>query len=350
MGPDLSLVLVAFRSAAVAPAALASFRSEATALGVAGEVVIVDHSGDEGELARLQALAPDRLLARANRGYAAGVNVGVAASSGRTVLVGNPDVRFEPGSLTALLAALDDGWAVVGPQFTLSGWLFPPADLQTPGEQLARWLAARSPVLWRRELGRELARWRAVWEASEPIAVPALSGALLAFRRDVWGRVGPWDEGYFLYFEETDWLWRVAAAGLRLAQVPAARVEHAWGHAADPDIAARQFERSRRRFLVEHHAWRGALASRLVGGSALVQASPIAADSAALPRGPLQWLLSPTVSGLPAAGLVGTGEDLVRALRGVAAARSGRGRYLVLAVDAAGTDAIGAWTWGGGDA
>ncbi|TAM49017.1 MAG: hypothetical protein EPN53_08850 [Acidobacteria bacterium] len=350
MSAEVSLVLVACRSSAVAPVAVAGFRAEAAVLGVSSEVVIVDHSDDEGEQTRLQALAPERLLAQPNRGYAAGINVGVAASSGHTVLVGNPDIAFEPGSVAALLTALDGGWDVVGPQFTLAGWLFPPADLQTPGEQLRRWLAGRSPALWRRELRRELARWRALWDASEPVALPLLSGALLAFRRGASERVGPWDEGYFLYFEETDWLRRAAAAGLRLAQVPRARVEHSWGHAADPEATGEQFARSRRRFLARHHGWRGRLAARFVGARSPLRPSPLPAGAEALPRGRLQWLLSPTALGVPAAGSSGSAQELSGALRGVSAARGNRGRFLVLALEPSSGRLAGVWSWevGGG--
>jgi len=41
-----------------------------------------------------------------------------------------------------------------------------------------------------------------------------LSGALLAFRRDTWNIVGPMDDRYHLYFEEDDWLCRIARAKL----------------------------------------------------------------------------------------------------------------------------------------
>ena len=350
MSVELSLVLVTYHSSAVVPAAVASFRAEAAALGVASEVVIVDHSDDEDESERLRTLTPERLLARPNRGYAAGINAGVAASSGRTVLVGNPDIAFEAGSVAALLTALNGGWDVVGPQFLLAGLRFPPADLQTPGEQLRRWLAGRSPALWRREVCRELARSRAVWEASEPVAVPLLSGALLACRREALARVGPWDEEYFLYFEETDWLRRAAAAGLRLAQVPRARVEHSWGHAADPEATGEQFARSRRRYLAMYHGWRGRLASRLTGGPAPLQRSPLPTGPEALPPGRLQWLLSPTALGIPAAGLSGTAQEFSSALRGVSGARGDRGRFLVLALEPGSGRPAGVWSWevGGG--
>ncbi|HVR99357.1 MAG TPA: glycosyltransferase, partial [Thermoanaerobaculia bacterium] len=246
----ISLVLVAYRSSNHLPAAIQSFRDEAARLGRPAEVVVVEQSEDADEEARVRELAPDSLLVRPNRGYAAGLNAGIAAASGAVLLLANPDVRFLPGSLGALLDALDAGWDVAGPQFELAGWLFPPADVQTPLEELRRWLAGR----WTRQrfLRREVRRWRRVWESAGPVAVETLSGALLAVRRETAARVGPWDEGYFLYFEETDWLRRARRRGLRAAVVPAARIEHAWGHAAEPGRYAARFDQSRRRFYARH--------------------------------------------------------------------------------------------------
>ncbi len=345
MRADVSLVLVTYRSSAVAPAAVASFRREASGLGLAAEVVVVDHTEDPVETERLAALGADRLLARPNRGYAAGVNAGVAASAGRTLLVGNPDIVFESGSVAALLAALDASWDVAGPRFVLGGLLFPPADLQGPGEELRRWLAGRSRAAWHAFFRRELARWRRVWEAEEPVAVPTLSGALLAFRRETFERVGPWDERYFLYFEETDWLLRAAARGLRCAQVPAARVEHLWGHAADPEAAGGRAAESRRRFLAARYGWRGRLIGRLRFGAMPLPSAPLPEAEASLPQQRLWWLLSPTSLGIPAAGLLGTAADLTRALGSVAVARRGRGRYIVLAADAGRRRPLAAWSW-----
>jgi GT2 family glycosyltransferase len=345
MSADVSLVLVTYRSSTVASAAVASFRAEVERLGVFSEVILVDHSEDPKEAARLETLAPDRLVVRPNRGYAAGVNAGVAASSGRTVLAGNPDITFQQGSVAALLAALDEGWDIVGPQFTLAGFLFPPSDLQTPGEQLRRWLASRSRMLWDRQLRHELERWRLVWDATAAVPVPTLSGGLLAFRRETSERVGPWDEGYFLYFEETDWLRRASRAGLRLAQVPAATVEHAWGHAADPAASSEIFTASRARYLTVWFGWRGRLVLRLRPKPAPLDLNQLPTHASALPQGRLQWLLSPTGLGFPAAGLVATADDLMRALHRVVVARGKRGRYLVVAADPESAAFAGAWSW-----
>ena len=345
MTPDLSLVLVAHRSAAVIARAAESFRMEAARVGVRAELIVVDHSEDAEELERLQQTRPDKLLVQENRGYAAGVNAGLAHASGATVLVGNPDVRFTEGSLRPLLAALAAGWNVVGPQFVLGGLLFAPADVQTPAEELRRWLASRSRLLWRLHFGRELRRWRRAWDASAPLAVSALSGALLVFRREVVARIGPWDERYFLYFEETDWLRRATSAGLRIAQVPAARVEHRWGHAADPAAMSGHLLRSRSRFLRAHFGLRGRIVAGLKLTRTPLRPRPLVEGGANLPPGELLWLLSPTSVGFPAAGFVGTASACFGAVREFYDALARPSCHLLFAVEPVSGDLLGPWSW-----
>jgi GT2 family glycosyltransferase len=306
--PDVSLVLVAHRSSSLLPAAAAAFRREAAAAGVRGEVIVVEQSEDAAEAERAAASAPDRLLVLPNRGYAAGINAGCAAARGAVLLAANPDVELGPGALAALLAALSSGWDVAGPQFALAGFLFPPADPQTPRAELARRRAAPGRV-WRAHLGRELARWRQAWEAVAPLAQPALSGALLAFRRELLARVGPWDEGYFLYFEETDWLRRAARAGARLALVPVARATHRWGHSAAPGLWGDRFAASRRRYYRRHFPLLGPAVLRLPEPP-----PPPAAPPGEWPSGEgWRWLLGPGRHGFPAA-LLGAGLPLEPAL------------------------------------
>src|SRR6185503_1996986 len=79
--PAVSLVLVAYRSSAVLPAAVDAFRRELQRDALHGEVIVVDHSEDEAEAQRLAVTMPDQLLQRPNRGYAAGINAGMQAAS-----------------------------------------------------------------------------------------------------------------------------------------------------------------------------------------------------------------------------------------------------------------------------
>ncbi len=54
-------------------------------------------------------------------------------------------------------------------------------------------------------------------------------GAVLLVSSACRAAVGDWDERYFLYCEETDFLRRVRAAGLRIRYEPAAVVRHIGG-------------------------------------------------------------------------------------------------------------------------
>ena len=345
--PLVSAVVVTYHSSAWCRSAISSLRREAAQAGVTIEVVVVDHSEDASEADRLRALGPDRFVAQANRGYAAGVNTGIAQARGAVVVVVNPDVELHEGALARLLGALDAGWDVAGPQLELAGFRFPRADEQTPGEQVRRFLAGRGARAWRGQIRRELAANRKVWESANPVAVPALSGACLVLRRELAERVGPWDEGYFLYFEETDWLNRVRRAGGRLAVVPQALASHEWGHTADPVGAMPHYLASRRRFALRHHPLLGRVCARLAPGQAPL---PIGdgPGHGVPPDERCWWLLSPTALALPAAGLSGTRAELEVALDALARARPQSWRYLLCGHDRNG-GIHGPWGWRIGD-
>ena len=72
---------------------------------------------------------------------------------------------------------------------------------------------------------------RVVAPPQPDIPAPAdwVSGTSMMIQRDVLERVGPMDEGYFLYFEETDYCARAAAVGFGSWTVPASRVTHIGG-------------------------------------------------------------------------------------------------------------------------
>ncbi len=309
-----SLVTVSFHSEACLGTCLETFRHSATAAGLEAETIVVDHSEGQGTSELTGSAAPDRLIRQPNRGYAAGLNRGLREASGEILFLANPDLRFEPAAVGALAGALEGGWAVVGPQFTLGPFLLPPADPQTPLAELARRRGSRSPRAAAASLQREVGRWTRVWQARGPVGVEGLSGALLATHRATLDHVGPWDEGYFLYFEETDWLRRAHRQGLRSAQVPAARVVHAWGHAARPGSRDDIYSASRRRFYRRAWGWLGAWLASSPGLAPRLAETP-GLESGQWRRGdPALVLVSPSPTGAPAAGATLLREELEPAL------------------------------------
>ena len=81
-----------------------------------------------------------------------------------------------------------------------------------------------------------------------------LSGALLAIRREAWRRIGPMDEGYRLYYEETDWLQRLRRLRREARFVPGAEAIHLYAQStAREGRAEAWFQASSRRFRRRFH-------------------------------------------------------------------------------------------------
>jgi len=249
---QLAVILVHYRTPELAVGAVEALRLDARQSGLEIEGFLVDNGSDEAGRALLATLPFERIDPGANLGFAGGVNAGVLRSRAERIVVMNPDVRVLPGCLRALMDALDAGAAVAGPRFTWDEgrrMLLPPAEERNRRTEILALLAVRGEG-WARRARR---RWRRHaflhWEAERPLASYALSGGLLALTRAAWDQVGPFDEGYRLYFEETDWLRRVEQSGLPARYVPAAEAVHLHGRSAVQEPRSGEwFEQSARRF------------------------------------------------------------------------------------------------------
>lgn len=158
-----------------------------------------------------------------NVGYGRGANVGLAAATGRYVLLLNPDTVWLEGTLAALVGALD-----TMPDVAAAG------VLHGDGAGALKPSVMREPTV-RRQLGEALALHHlpALRRLQEPIAPPAgydetrdadwLVGAALLIRSSALEQIGGFDPRFFLYSEETDWCVR---APRRLACRPPAARDH----------------------------------------------------------------------------------------------------------------------------
>lgn len=258
----ISLLVVNFRSAALAVDAIRSARS---ATSRALQVVVVDNSCDAAEATALEAHADRLIVAAANRGYAAGINLGRPSCDGEVIVIANPDIVFGAGAIDELALALESA-AVAGPAiFWDSGhrWHLPPADLSTGWEKVDQILASRSAV-WAAQ--RDVRRFRQrldMWMTEKPRDVAVLSGAVMAVRRHDLDDVGGFDERFPLYFEEIDFLRRVSARRKRIVYVPTARCRHIYNQSAgrDQERTAQLFAESEWRYLEK---WNGPLAAQVL--------------------------------------------------------------------------------------
>jgi len=91
---------------------------------------------------------------------------------------------------------------------------------------------------------------------SEPsVDIPIISGCFMLCRSEMLKKIQGFDEGYFLYFEDFDLSLRMAAVG-KIAYVPAMRITHTGGYAAEKGWNhIKMFTRSGVRFF-NTHGWR----------------------------------------------------------------------------------------------
>lgn len=203
---------------------------------IAGAITIVDNDSGDGSFERMTAEVSARgwdrvrvLQSGRNGGFGAGNNFGIRAglpggARPDFVYVLNSDAFPDPGAIAALLAHLQShaeagfaGSYIHGPDGDphLTTFRFPSIASELEGAMRF------GPV-------SRLLRRRAV-----PLPIPDrtcpvdwLAGASLMMRMDALDRIGLFDEGFFLYFEETDLCLRLARAGGQVHFVRESHVTH----------------------------------------------------------------------------------------------------------------------------
>ena len=217
------------------------------------EIIVVDSASGDGSAAMVRQEFPQiKLIASdENLGYAKGNNIGAAQASGDYLFLLNPDTRLQANTLAALLAYLQahPGVGVVAPQL-----LWPDGSVQSS----RRRFPTVGTLFWESTL---LQQWfprnkvacAYLCDDSSPTQTTPVDwavGAALFIRREVWRQVGGLDESFFMYFEETDWQYRVTQKGWKIHYLPAAKVTHYEGQSSGQVFAARtiRFQRSKIRY------------------------------------------------------------------------------------------------------
>jgi GT2 family glycosyltransferase len=243
--PDASVVVVTYDALPWIERSLESVRDES--------VVVVDNGSTDGTVEVVRKLLPQaRLIERENLGLAAGWNAGIAAATGRYVLLLNADAWMTEGSLARLVAFADahPEAAVVGPRL-----------LNTDGT-LQRSVRG-FPTLWRLATEylflRKLAPGSRLLNAfyaggfahDEEREVEVVMGACMLVRREAAEQVGPLDEDFFLFSEETDWCYRFGEGGWKVLFFPGAECVHVGG-ASHGGRLFRENLRGHLRFFAKH--------------------------------------------------------------------------------------------------
>jgi N-acetylglucosaminyl-diphospho-decaprenol L-rhamnosyltransferase len=241
MTPAVAAILVNYNSGGELRGALQSVADDL--IHTPWEAVVVDNASSDGSADAVSAFAPHARLIRNqdNRGFARGVNQGVAASSAPLVLMLNPDCRLETGAVARLRSELEPqaGCAIAGPRIlnpdgSLQGSARGDPDMFTG--LFGRNSRLRRALPWLPVSQRNVTDAAAARDAST--VVDWMSGACMLARRDALEAVGGFDERYFLYWEDADLCRRLRARGYHVRYVPGATAVHRVGQSSRTARAA----------------------------------------------------------------------------------------------------------------
>jgi N-acetylglucosaminyl-diphospho-decaprenol L-rhamnosyltransferase len=217
------------------------------------ETVVVDNGSTDGTVELVRDRFPDaRLVQQENRGLAAGWNRGIAEATGDWFLILNADAWLLGDAIERLVefGQQHPRAAVVGPRL-----LNQDGSLQRSVRGFPTLWRLATEYLFLRKLAPGSRALNAFYAGGfghdEPRECDWVMGSCLLIRRTAVEDVGPLDESFFLFSEETDWCYRARQAGWQFWFFPGAECVHVGG-ATHGGRLFRENVRGHLRFLAKH--------------------------------------------------------------------------------------------------
>jgi GT2 family glycosyltransferase len=256
--PIFSILLINWNTAELTLQAIQSALDDSASNEIPVEIIVVDNGSSDDSLQRIRESQPGVVIIEngSNLGFARAVNKGLAVRTGQHVILLNTDATFCPGTLKTIQRAFEDNpqVGIVGanllnedgsPQNSIAP--FPTLLTEVVNKALLQFL---SPARHERKVRIT---------SPELLDVDSVIGACLAIRREALAAIGPLDERFFFFFEETDWCFQADRLGWRVVVAPEARVVHGQGKSSETvlvDVRIEYYRSRYRYFLKNHGKWR----------------------------------------------------------------------------------------------
>ncbi len=255
---DLSVVVVSWNVRELLQRCLASVIRSSRGDALQCQVIVVDNASIDGsrDMVRQRFPTVELIASDTNLGFTGGNNIGIAHSTGRNILLLNPDTEVVGGALSRMVSYMDchSDIGALGPKV-----LFPDGRVQSSRRRFPTLATAflESTVLQQWFPRNHLLARYYVADAGDDQEqdVDWVIGACLLIRRAAWDQVGCLDEAFFMYSEELDWCRRAKAAGWRVIYLPDARIVHHEGQSSIQVVPARHiyFQSSKVYYFRKHH-------------------------------------------------------------------------------------------------
>lgn len=189
------------------------------------EIIIVDNNSQDKtiEVVKKFGLAVTLIENKENFGFAKAINIGAKQTSGKYLVILNPDTKtITKNALTLLQETLQQNpdFGLIGPKF-----IYPDGSAQKTVRNL--------PTIWG-AVKEFILRIKGTFEFYQPggeelVEVESVVGACMIIKKELFEKLGGFDEKYFLYFEDLDLCKKLRKLGYKVGYFPKVVMEHEVG-------------------------------------------------------------------------------------------------------------------------
>lgn len=213
---SVSVVLVSYNSRTWLERCMPSLYAQTTP---PFEIILVDNASTDGSADWVSTNHPEVKLKRLDKlqSLASALNLGISFASGDYYLLLNPDVVLDPNAIANLLASAqrDRNCAAVAAKLR---FIWAPKFLNGLGNYVGAFSWGADSALGHLDLGQFDA-----WDEA-----PSACFATALIPAGAWKTVGAIDEGFPLYYEDTEWCYRARLFGFSIRAAPQAISYHAF--------------------------------------------------------------------------------------------------------------------------
>ncbi len=233
---DVSIIIVSYNSGQFLQNCLESIYAHTK--GVSFEIILVDNASTDNSFVTIcETFASIRGLKNSsNLGFASANNLGAKSAQGKYLLFLNPDTLLKDDAIAAMyqfLESSDKNVAACGARlqnadgsYSVSFGNFP-----TLFQQFSD-IGFRT--FYKRYYDKKLSI-SPPCNFTDPHPVGYLSGADIFIRKEIFEKIGGFDERFFMYYEDTDLFYRLHKAGYQSWLLPQVSITHIGSSTSDSD-------------------------------------------------------------------------------------------------------------------
>jgi len=227
MPKNLSIIITHHRTPELLDLCIKSVKENSR--NINHEVIVVDSEQEEKTESFIKNKHPEIkfISFKKNLGYSKLVNAGIKQATRDYILIINADIIALDGSILKMLEYLEEHQKVgmVGPQLLDFSNKIQISCFANP--TFAALLSRRTffkKTKWGKRALDEFTMSN--WDRNSEKEVDWIQGSAIMVRKKMIDRVGPWDERFFMYFEDADWCRRFWQNGYKVVYLPSAKMAH----------------------------------------------------------------------------------------------------------------------------